>query len=282
MNKLKQCSICGEIKEVSFFSRNRRVCKICRAKQCKQWREENHDLNKEIKKQYCLKNKEKIREYVIKTKDKRNQQRKKWRLNNKDKVKAQAQKDYNSIPKTYLYKLKNKERINTWLSSPAIYKTHKSSLEGIEHISEDGSGFLMVQCKKCFNFFTPTNNEVRMRRRSLNSNKSGECNFYCSEECKFSCPIYRKIKHIKGNEPKQNRETSFAFNKIVFEERNKECEKCGSKENLQIHHIKGYALFPELRFDLNNVLLLCKECHKDIHKKNDCKTNQLKCNKQGE
>jgi len=36
---------------------------------------------------------------------------------------------------------------------------------------------------------------------------------------------------------------------------------CGKNVDLQIHHIKSYAEYPNLRFDITNGITLCKECH---------------------
>lgn len=40
------------------------------------------------------------------------------------------------------------------------------------------------------------------------------------------------------------------------------CVWCGSIKNLQADHIKPFALFPELRFAIDNGRTLCFECHK--------------------
>lgn len=36
-------------------------------------------------------------------------------------------------------------------------------------------------------------------------------------------------------------------------------------KKLHTHHIKPFAKHPELRFDKNNLITLCKDCHKNIH-----------------
>lgn len=40
------------------------------------------------------------------------------------------------------------------------------------------------------------------------------------------------------------------------------CLFCGAKDNLQADHIKSWALYPELRYDLENGRTLCFNCHK--------------------
>lgn len=55
----------------------------------------------------------------------------------------------------------------------------------------------------------------------------------------------------------------------VFERDHFTCRHCGDNKggNLNAHHIKPYADFIELRFELDNGLTLCKSCHIKIHKK---------------
>lgn len=45
-----------------------------------------------------------------------------------------------------------------------------------------------------------------------------------------------------------------------------ECEKCGSKENLEAHHIIKWADYPKGRIDINNGMCVCHKCHTEIHK----------------
>jgi len=51
--------------------------------------------------------------------------------------------------------------------------------------------------------------------------------------------------------------------KIIYER--KCCEVCGSIKLLQVHHILPRSSNPELALDIENLMLLCKDCHKKIH-----------------
>jgi len=49
----------------------------------------------------------------------------------------------------------------------------------------------------------------------------------------------------------------------VFKRDDYTCQECGKRGcYLEPHHIKPFALFPELRFVVSNGITLCKKCHK--------------------
>lgn len=53
------------------------------------------------------------------------------------------------------------------------------------------------------------------------------------------------------------------WRRSVFARDNFTCVKCGIRGGyLNADHIKPFALFPELRFDINNGMTLCVDCHK--------------------
>jgi len=64
------------------------------------------------------------------------------------------------------------------------------------------------------------------------------------------------------------------WRKAVFIRDNFTCQKCGvSGGKLNAHHINNFSDFPELRFDINNGITLCKHCHKEFHHKYGKKNN---------
>ena len=49
--------------------------------------------------------------------------------------------------------------------------------------------------------------------------------------------------------------------KTVFERDNYKCQLCRKEGYLHVEHIKEWSKFPKLRFNLNNLRTLCRECH---------------------
>lgn len=69
-------------------------------------------------------------------------------------------------------------------------------------------------------------------------------------------PINKIIRH--SNEYKE-------WIKNVFERDDYVCQMCESKSGeLHANHIKKFSDYPELRFDINNGITLCKNCHLSI------------------
>lgn len=56
------------------------------------------------------------------------------------------------------------------------------------------------------------------------------------------------------------------WRKAVLKRDNYECKKCFSSEKLCVHHVKCWKKFPELRFDVENGLTLCRQCHGKAHR----------------
>lgn len=52
----------------------------------------------------------------------------------------------------------------------------------------------------------------------------------------------------------------------VFRRDNYTCQRCGARSvQINAHHIKPFAQFPDLRTELSNGVTLCVACHKAVH-----------------
>ena len=58
-----------------------------------------------------------------------------------------------------------------------------------------------------------------------------------------------------------------SWSKQVMDRDNYTCQICGDNKggNLNAHHLNGWNAFPEQRFDLDNGVTLCTDCHKEFH-----------------
>ena len=67
------------------------------------------------------------------------------------------------------------------------------------------------------------------------------------------------------------REYSDAYRDVIRQcfERDKRCKMpgCKSKKKLQAHHIRRWSDAPSLRYELFNLITLCKKCHDSIKNK---------------
>jgi len=66
---------------------------------------------------------------------------------------------------------------------------------------------------------------------------------------------------------KNDRSVDKALNKKVRARDKNTCQMCKKKKlarNLELHHIFRWADNPWLRYDMKNLITLCKPCHKSI------------------
>jgi len=58
------------------------------------------------------------------------------------------------------------------------------------------------------------------------------------------------------------------WRKKVFERDNYTCQKCfdKSKKYITPHHIKSFAKYPKLRYEVSNGITLCEDCHCAVDK----------------
>jgi len=130
------------------------------------------------------------------------------------------------------------------------------------------NGLLKVKCKFCGKHFVPEKIDVRQRITYLNNFKYGQRHFYCSDECKESCPLIITYK----------RDTSFSqqAKEIALELSDRKCEICGVEENLEAHHIIPFKISPLEAYDSDNIIILCRNCHMERgHSDRECTTGYL-------
>jgi len=72
-------------------------------------------------------------------------------------------------------------------------------------------------------------------------------------------------KSFKDETDKRNSQECIEWRNEVFKRDNYTCVECGVKGNINAHHIKEWHQYPELRFDLDNGITLCVECHVKKH-----------------
>jgi HNH endonuclease. len=74
-------------------------------------------------------------------------------------------------------------------------------------------------------------------------------------------------KMLENNKHKWAKDT--AFFEEIWMERIHYCEKCHAPINhfakWNFHHIKPKAKFPKLRYDKDNIMILCLQCHSQQH-----------------
>lgn len=68
------------------------------------------------------------------------------------------------------------------------------------------------------------------------------------------------------NHEARNTQDLKSWRRAVYQRDNYTCQRCGlkgvRKHPIEAHHIKAFAQYPELRFEVANGITLCKEDHK--------------------
>jgi len=141
-----------------------------------------------------------------------------------------------------------------------------------------GYDILSVKCKNCGKHHIPSLYSVNNRIRCINGTVKGEGNFYCSVECKNSCPIYGFITtsqtdpRSKQYTPSSAQQTTrkCQTNNLKQLQCDKHgynyCEKCGDIIDVELHHTLTVVEHGTDAVSSAGHILLCAGCHTDVHR----------------
>jgi len=182
------------------------------------------------------------------------------------------------IRKTHLNNGRKSWKKEYYLNDIPLYGSYFRKLTIEENPKRDKKdrNILTVVCTNCKVRFIPSLKSVISRVRSLKGSQLGECRLYCSEICKQSCTIYRKVSIQEGHPKSKNYtdEEYQTFRTFVLERDNYECQFCG-EEATEVHHERPQKLEPFFALDPDFAWSCCKKCHYEKGHKDECSTGKL-------
>jgi len=180
------------------------------------------------------------------------------------------------------------EKNPKWIGgkSTISFDTYADQIQFAEEVrrSPDNNAILEVRCTYCGRWFRPSLSQASQRIRVLYGQKgnTGECRLYCSQNCKTSCPTYRKKYWPEGYKPATSREVQPQLRQMRLEIDDYTCQKCEKtidEAELHCHHYTGTVQNPIESADVDNTITLCKQCHKWVHTQEGCRYFELRCSK---
>ena len=80
------------------------------------------------------------------------------------------------------------------------------------------------------------------------------------------CKTHSRLTEVTRN---RNSPDYREWRKAVFERDDYTCQYCGERGGrLNAHHIKSWRNYEDLRYEVENGITLCEECHKKLHREN--------------
>jgi len=171
-----------------------------------------------------------------------------------------------------------------------VYADKLSYAEEIRRNKED-QNILEIKCAYCGKWFIPKSSFINYRITCLNNLYRGDGRLYCSDKCKLECPIFNKTEWPEGfkeyNNFNSSREVQPQLRQLRFKIDNYICQNCHKHQNeldvaLHCHHLEGIRWEPLESADIDKVITYCKNCHLEVHKKDGCGYNDMKCKKEVE
>jgi len=165
-----------------------------------------------------------------------------------------------------------------------------SKVEEIRYKLEfENERIIQVHCKNhnCPNskekggWFTPTRNQLYERIRQVEHPEGNGGNyFYCCEQCKQECPLFRLYPVSIINQNNLSNEIYYTYSEHqtwrqeVLKRAKFKCEYC-SKKATDVHHSRPQKLEPFYSLDPDYGIACCESCHYKYGHKDECSTGQL-------
>ena len=228
---IKQCIICGKEFDTKERSRNAITCsKECSIKRKaitrKQWRENNP---------------ERCRQYNKKWRENNPEYNKKWRENNLERCRQYNKK----------WRENNREHHNQYNK-----KWRENNPEYGKKWRENNREYMKQYCKQWYQ----DNLEYVKQYRQQWYQDNREYALERSAKYKDQHPE-KYDKHKREKETPGLKEAK----KMARQNANYQCELTGWKGPNNVHHLNGYVFFPDQRADVNNLIVLHTDVHKDFH-----------------
>ena len=165
--------------------------------------------------------------------------------------------------------IKNKTGLNGIAEEAGIsYHTARKWIKkhNLQFTKKEVASYTTAWNKGKFGYKTKPDSEETRNKKSVSANKGAQSNLWKGG-------VNRKFRQQVTDYIAKHRNQ-------FFKKFNYSCNKCNSNINLELHHKIPVYQNKSKAFDLNNIEVLCKECHTSWHKKNgDYKANKTLGNK---
>lgn len=284
---MKVCTKCRAEKTTDDFSRKhtskdgrKTICKTCDAARNKIWYKNNRGHRLAIGKEWDKRNPEKRLKISRKWREENPEGNvkasKKWRDTHPEDAKKVSREWKERNKDNVEFRGRRLKSMKNWGKSPCT-TTRWEGILPADDKPEMVEGVLTVACKLCGRRMIPNNTQVTTRMGALIGRATGENNFYCSDTCKNTCPLYRFRADLQTDprsklytpKPKRSKDRACQtdhLKQIQCDETNGQsyCERCGDFGEVYLHHTQRVGSKDAV--SSAGHILLCLRCHDyDLH-----------------
>jgi 5-methylcytosine-specific restriction endonuclease McrA len=130
-------------------------------------------------------------------------------------------------------------------------------------------GTTQIYCsRECANSSPDRRNKISKSRKQLLSTENGKSMYKRAMEKRNELPYYqrRETRRKRERDIISGRSEYKQWRLSVIKRDNYTCQSCKTRGGiLQVHHIKSWAEYPDLRFDTDNGITYCLKCHRGEH-----------------